>query len=194
MKYVLLNDSIFYECPLGRSEEKYLQAAGQHLVDLSDEEYMTGLGVVLHTGANYSYVLDNKDVLWLIEWPPGLIVVKLSPNGRMQWTALRSPIPDFGGRVPLPEDGSPEDYDDSINPQYTLIFTPIDAVEDPDCLEDFSVSDGETITDFQTALAHVNVLESTLTQSPPANIEDWVDQGKKNLERRWGEGIRLKTW
>jgi hypothetical protein len=153
---------------------------------------MTGLAAVLSTAARYSYVLDKQDVLWLVEWPPGLIVVQLSPSGHMRWTALRSPVPDFGGRLPLPEDGSPDDYD-GINPQYNLVFTPIDASDDPDCLEEFSVSDEETVTNFKAALAHVNVLESKIRQSALEDVA-WIDECKNNLALRCGEGIRLRTW
>jgi hypothetical protein len=192
MKYVLSVDSVFYECPVERSEEEYLQAAYSHLVDLSDDDYMSGLAAVLHTGAHYSYVLDSEDVLWLIEWEPGLIVVKLSPNGQMRWTALRSPVPDFGGRVPLPEDGSPDDYD-GVNPQYKLIFTSIDAAEDPEFLEDFSVADEETVTAFQTALAHVNTLEAKVEKFAPDEVTAWLRTCKDNLAQRCGEGIRLRT-
>ena len=51
---------------------------------------------ILHTFARYSYIIYRNNVYWCAEWEPGLIVVRFSPDGSLAWTALRSPIPNFG--------------------------------------------------------------------------------------------------
>jgi hypothetical protein len=191
MKYILLNDSTnLLECEVPPSESRYLQAAISSLEDLSDAEYLSSVVVVLRTSAKYSYVLDGINVLWLIEWQPGLIVVKFSPTKRMQWTAIRSPIPDFGGRIPLP----PDDCEDIQNPQYDLIYTSFDAAIDPDCTENFSKCDPETVSVFNAALAHVNSLEEKLKLDTNGEKLDWTEQCFRNIELRCGQGRRINTW
>ena len=107
--------------PVSDSDAAYLRQAATHLKPLSDKEYITGPAVILHTMAKYSYVLDSNELYWCIEWDPGLLIVKMVPDKKMEWVALRSPVPNFGGREPLPEDGDPDDYDCDDNPQYWLL-------------------------------------------------------------------------
>jgi hypothetical protein len=194
MKYILRKDSKLLECPVAEVEAKYLRAASTRLTGLSDEDYLSSFAVVLRTGAHFCYVLDGNSVLWLIQWQPGLIVLKLSPQGPMQWAAIRSPIPDFGGRTPLPEDGSPDNYDDDQNPQYTLIYTPVDAAIDPDCAEQFSYCDQQTISIFDAAIAHVNTLEAGLeSRIGEEELRAWIDQCKLHIDLMCGNGQRIET-
>src|SRR5262245_54611119 len=109
------DDPTLHMGPVPDSDATYLRRAAAHLNPLSDEQYMTGPAVILHTLAKYSYVLDGNELFWCIEWDPGLIIVKMVPNAEMEWVALSSPIPNFGGREPLPEDGDPDDYDGDDN-------------------------------------------------------------------------------
>src|SRR5262245_22318209 len=89
---------------------------------LSDAAYMLGPAVILGTFARYSYLLFDRAVYWCVEWEPGLVVVRFSGEGGMAWTAIRSPVPGFGGRTPLQEDL--DAYDETAdNPQYNLVFT-----------------------------------------------------------------------
>src|SRR5262245_61781520 len=124
------DDPTLHTGPVPENDAAYLRRAAAHLRTLSDEDYMTGPACILHTLAKYSYVLDDQDLYWCVEWPPGLLVVRMAPGKGLEWVALRSPVPNFGGREPLPEDGDPGEYDEDNNPQYNLIFTPWDAQYD----------------------------------------------------------------
>lgn len=179
--------------PVSESDADYLRRAAAHLQPLTDEDYMTGPAAMLNTMAKSSYVLDGNVLYWCIEWHPGLIVVKLAPDAELQWVALRSPVPGFGGRDPLPEDGNPDDYDeDSDNPQYNLIFTPWDAQFDPQNRESgsFVPADAAVQARFENALARVNALSSVIESRAAA--EGWYTRCKQNLEKWSGEGVRLK--
>lgn len=180
--------------PVAESDAAYLRLAAKHLKPLSDEDYMTGPAAVLHTAAKYSYVLDGKALYWCIEWDPGLLVVKLAPNAEMQWVALRSPVPNFGGREPLPADGDPDDYDeDQDNPQYNLIFTPWDAQYDEDYREsgEFIPADADVQTRFENALSHVNGLSDIMESRFGDDRDSWNELCQQNIEKWCGEGVRL---
>ncbi len=110
--------------PLAETDEEYLRRAGEHFVLLTEEQITHGLAVVFQTGARYSYVIDEDELLVCVEWQPGLLIIKVSEQQEFKWVALRSPIPNFGGRVPLPEDGDLDEYDGLDNPQYNIVFTP----------------------------------------------------------------------
>jgi hypothetical protein len=181
--------------PVPDSDATYLRKAATHLKPLSDGEYMTGPACVLRTAAKHSYVLDNHDVYWCVEWDPGLLVVRMSPGKQLQWVALRSPIPNFGGREPLPEDGDPDDYEGDNNPQYNLIFTPWDAQFDKQDREwgSFVPADDDVRTRFDNALAHVNSLVSVMESRYADNSDDWFNQCNQNLEKWCGEGVRLNS-
>lgn len=48
--------------------------------------------------ARFSYFLENDNVYWCIEWPPGLVVVRFSKDGTMDRTAVRSQVQGFDER------------------------------------------------------------------------------------------------
>src|SRR5947209_5162586 len=126
-RYVIFVDGVMLAAPLDDGDYQYF---ADHIMPslrpLSDEQYMEGPAVILHTFARYSYILYRDDVYWCAEWEPGLVVVRLSPDGRLAWTAMWSPVPNFGGREPAAEDV--RDYDeDAENRQYNLVFTAWDA-------------------------------------------------------------------
>lgn len=181
--------------PVPANDSAYLRQAATRLKPLSDEDYMTGPACILQTMAKYSYVLDDQDLYWCIEWDPGLLVVRMTPGKELQWVALRSPVPNFGGREPLPEDGDPDDYDDDDNPQYNLIFTPWDAQYDKQHRDwdSFIPADNEVQTRFENALARVNALASVMESRYADDREGWFERCKQNLEKWCGEGVRLKS-
>lgn len=181
--------------PVPESDASYLQKAATHLRPLSDEDYMTGPGAIVNSMAKYSYVLDGDVLFWCIEWEPGLLVVRMSPAATMQWVALRSPVPNFGGRKPLPEDGDPDAYGDDGNPQYNLIFTPWDAQFEKQEREwgGFVPADSDTQSRFESALSHVNELGGTMQSRFADDTESWFELSKRNIEEWAGEGVRLKT-
>lgn len=104
-RYVIFMNEVMLTAPLEDGDLRYLTT---HIIPnlrpLSSDEYIHGPAVLLYTVARYSYVLYQSDVYWCAEWEPGLIVVRFTPDGPMAWAALRSPIPNFGGRAADPKD------------------------------------------------------------------------------------------
>ena len=188
------DDPKLHTAPVPDSDAAYLRQAAKHLKAISDGDYITGPAAILHTMAKYSYVLDGNELYWCIEWQPGLVVVKIVPGAELQWAALRSPVPNFGGREPLSGDGDPGEYDDQDNPQYNLIFTPWDAQYDEQKREwrSFVLADAEVQTRFENALARVNALWSIVESRYADDREGWFILCSQNLERWCGEGVRLK--
>ena len=180
--------------PVPANDAAYLRQVASLMRPLSEEEYMTGPAVILHTMAKYSYVLDNHDLYWCVEWDPGLLVIRMSPKKEMMWAAIRSPVPNFGGREPLPEDGDPDDYDHDDNPQYNLIFTPWDAQYDEQYRErgSFVPADKDVQTRFENALSRVNKLGSVMESRYSDDMDGWFEVCKENLQAWSGEGIRIK--
>jgi len=187
-------DPTLHMGPVPSGDAAYLKQAATHLNPLSDEEYMTGPAAILHTMAKYSYVLDGEDLYWCIEWDPGLVIVKMAPKRGMEWIALRSPVPNFGGREPLPEDGDPKDFNPMNNPQYNLIFTPWDAQYEQRNREwgSFVPVTMEVQTRFSNALDRVNELGSVMESRFANERNSWFELCKDNLETWCGEGVRLK--
>ncbi len=188
------HDGKLHTGPVPDGDAAYLRKAATHLRPLSDEDYITGPACLLHTMAEYSYVLDDQVLYWCVEWDPGLLIVRMSPNQEMKWVAIRSPVPNFGGREPLPEDGDPDEYDEDDNPQYNLIFTPWDAQFDKDAKEwgSFVPADSEVQARFQRALTHVNSLGEVMQSRYADDRESWLSRCMQNLENRCGEGVRLR--
>lgn len=183
-------NATIYSTPVPSEDEAYLERVCTTLTPLSDEDYLNGPAAILQTGARYSYILAEENILWCIEWSPGLIVLRFSPNDRFKWTAIRSPVPEFGGREALPSDI--DNYDeDAHNPQYNLIFDPWDAQFDKEVRDwkKFQVSDNETCNKFQAALSRVNKLQQWVEHLQ--NDPSWVERCKSNLTSWTGEGIRL---
>jgi len=164
---------------------------------LSDEQYLQGLESIRYTAARFSYILYQGQVYWSVEWDPGLIVVRFSPQGTMAWTALRSPIPNFGGRIPDKEDllvyvaGAAEYLE---NHQYNLVFKAWDAQFEEDYRRwyAFERADEETATAYEAALEHVRSLGEQIKArfSSDEEIYRWTDQCTRNLKEWTREGIR----
>jgi hypothetical protein len=180
--------------PLANGDADYFRRGiVANLRPLSDDEYANGPAVFLHTLAKSSYVLYQNSVYWCTEWEPGLIVVRFSPDGPMAWVALRSPVPNFGGREPLPEDLG--DYDEDANPQYNLIFTPWDALFDDERRADdgFARADAQTVGVYESAFTRVSAIGEQLRMrySDEAGLAQWAVQCKQNLTRWASTGIRV---
>jgi hypothetical protein len=177
--------------PVEEGDAAYLRQATEHLRPLSDEEYMTGPAGVLQTFAKSSYVLDGDALYWCVEWEPGLLVIRMEPGKELQWVALRSPVPNFGGREPHPDDDP--DYDEDDNPQYSLIFDPWDAQFDVEYREwkQFVPAGAEVEARFENALARVNGLAEVM-RSRFDNDDTWLERCKQNIESWCGIGLRLQ--
>lgn len=187
------DESLLYAAPLARAEEAYLHRVKKTLRPLSHEEYMEGPAVILQTAAKYSYILDRDTVLWCIEWAPGLIVVQFTPGGGLAWTAIRSPVPDFGGREATPAEVAAFDSE-ADNPQYNLIYDPWDAqfdVEDREAKE-FVLASDDIATRYDDALAVVNDLAETMQDRYADEFELWSARCQENLAAWCGDGEKVE--
>jgi len=198
MQYVNLvysdgDQAVMHTAPVPSDDATYLRRVITMLRPLSDEDYLNGPAVVLHTPAKSSYILDGDALYWCVEWDPGLIVIRFLPHESMAWAAIRSPAPGFGGREATAAEW--DDYDeDAENPQYNLIFDPCDAQFDAEHREwrSFVPADSGVRTRFERALARVNELGALAEQRFSDNRDQWSRQCKQNLEEWCGQGIRLK--
>ena len=149
--------SVLWSHSVPPGEEAYLrESVLPGMRPLSDEEYRAGPAKILDTAAHYSYVLDGDVVYWCIERAPGLVVVRFAPDGSMAQAELRSPNPEFGGRVATAEELEDYDEDDEERAhQYRLVFDAWDAQFDEDeRAEEWEIVDDETKSRFDAALAH----------------------------------------
>jgi len=198
MQYVIFGEEdsekepVMYAAPVPDDDYDFLQ---HELIPtmrpMSDEEYMKGPAVILHTLARFSYILFKDDLFWCAEWAPGLIVVRLSPDATFAWTALRSPHPEFGGRKPAKKDIALFD-EDAENHQYNLVFDAWDAQFDKQKRSwgSFVPADRATRRKYLAALEHVNSLGKIMERRYSKSFDKWADKSKKNLEKWAGEGIR----
>lgn len=195
MKYINFvcqddNTERMYSAPVAEDDKAYFEKVLIHLKPLSKDQYQNGFGCIINTLARTSYIIDGSDLYWCSEWEPGFIVVKLSENGNMAWTAIRSPIPNFGDRPCTEEElyAYYEDGEDEENHQYNLIFTPWDAQFDEQHREwyGFEPADQETQDIFLKATKKANELHTVEQQS-----DEWFEQCKTNIAKWCGEGIRL---
>lgn len=169
--------------PVPEAEAEYFNEARVTLKEIGEEGFRSTFAPLFISAAKISYILDGDSFFALFEWNPGLII--LSVKGRkFKWTALRSPVPDFGGREPLPEDKADDFDEDEPNPQYDLIFGPWDAQFDEEYREDgeFVEASKEDCAPYQAAMT---TLEPMFVDAE-ANQNTW-----DRIEALAGEGIRL---
>lgn len=186
------DDAVMHTAPVAVDDVAYLRRIIAELRPLSEEDYMNGPAVMLHTLAKYSYVLNEHELFWCVEWAPGLIVVRLSPNEPMAWAAIRSPVPNFGGRATADADW--DDFDeDAENPQYNLIYDPWDAQFDAQDREwrSFVPADSDVQSRFGKALARANELGEIMELRFADDRDAWLVRCKQNLEEWCGDGIRV---
>lgn len=170
---------------LEQEEEDYMRdVVIPALRPLSIDEYLNGPAVIAHTLARWSYVLDEGDLFWCVEWDPGLLVVRFSSDGgRLSWCAIRSLNPEFGGRVASEEelDAFDEDAHDS---QYELVFTAWDAqhawhpVHDPDARDGFAAASPPDHLRCGRAFAQLDVLGSELKTRFGNDMGAWFERCK----------------
>lgn len=187
------DDQVLHTAPVPAEDAEYFERIIGVMQPLSDEDYMNGPAVVLHTLAKTSYILRGEELFWCIEWQPGLIVVRFVPGQPMAWAAIRSPVPNFGGREA--SEAELDAYDeDAENHQYNLIFRPWDAQFDAQNREWYSFvpADADVQSKFENALAHVNALGEIMEQRYSADRDAWLASCKQNLQDWSGEGVRLE--
>ncbi len=197
MQYVILVEQkrgapAMYTAPVDQDDAEYLRKAAETLQPLSPEAYMNGPAAILHMLSRYSYVLDGNDVYWCVEWLPGMIMIRFSRGGQMAWTALRSPVPDFGGRTPTKADK--EAYDaDALNHQVNIVFEPWTAQFDEDdrSAKGFRRADAKIEATFEAALSRVNEIGEQIETEHGDDLEAWVYRGEEEVAKMVGDGIRI---
>lgn len=182
-----------YAAPVPATDRAYLRRALATLRPLSDEQYASAHAAILNTLARFSYVVDDGNVYWCVEWAPGLVIVRLGP-GTMAATALRSPNPEFGGRQPTPEDLAADYDEDDENPQYDLVFRAWDSQFDDDDRREnrFKRADARTVAAFQEVIARLDELATRVVPDDATARRAWHSQCLRNLEAWAGEGLRLR--
>ena len=197
MQYVILVEQKrkapeMYTAPVAPADADYLVQAAKTLKPLSEEDYIRGPAAILHMLAHFSYVLVEDDVFWCVEWMPGLIVIRFSPDGKIAWTALRSPVPDFGGRTPSDADQANFDKE-APNHQVNLVFEPWSAQFDPEDreLKGFRPADQDAEARFEAALDRVNQIGQQIEQKYANDLEAWVYRGEEEVAKMVGDGISL---
>jgi hypothetical protein len=186
-------DPAMHAAPVAADDAAFLQRIIPQLGPLSEDDYMNGPAAVLHTAAKYSYILNAYEVFWCIEWAPGLIVIRFSPNQPMAWAAIRSRVPDFGGREA--SDAEWNDYDeDAEDPQYNLVFHPWDAQFDAQYRErrGFVPADSDVQSRFKRALFLANELAEVMERRFVKDRQAWFRGCEQNLKKWCGDGIRVK--
>ena len=173
--------------PVGFRESAYIRdEVLPRMKPLSDEEYIGGPLAILGTAARSSYVLHDLAVLWCVEWGPGLLVIRFSPSGDMQWCSLRSPVPNFGGRPATNEEMEAYDEDEP-NPQYTIVFDAWDAQFEAD-REGWQPASADEQSHWQSAMKHAEELGNpilALSTSDPEAFRRW--RSKSERSRIWRE-------
>lgn len=179
------DEGSWYVGPLRPSSEAYLEDfVLPRLEPVSREDYDAGFRGILQTGARSVYVLDEDIVYWCVEFDPGLLVLRFDPSGAVAGVAMRSPVPEFGGREPTPEDL--RDYDEELpNPQYRLIHDGWGAQFEAEERDAFRAASGRVLERFVRVVDQVD-----------GEID--VDLPEEELEAQlarviaWaGEGVRL---
>lgn len=161
---------------VGAHESKYVsQLVVPRLRPLSDIDYTNGPHGIRETGAPYSYVLYEACVLWCIEWDPGLLVVRFSPDGQFASCALRSPNPEFGGRSATESELATFD-EDAPNPQYDLVFNAWDAQSDPFERRGWKRASPGEVKVWQSAMARANEISSALDSLSAEERELWLER------------------
>lgn len=195
MKYLIhvheADDSVKkYTGDVWWQDGEYLEKCLQHLQPMTDEAYCNSLLVILNTGARWSYVIDHDIILWLVEWDPGFIVVRFGPDNLIAATAIRSPIPNFGGREATDADWDAYD-EDGENHQYNLIFHPWDAQMDPTCRGDYKPANETDAACFEACMKHANAIGHKAVQDNGSDLNGWREKCKATIDQWAGEGVRL---
>lgn len=184
-----------YHCaPVAKREAQYLRAhALPTLRPIDRETYVQCFAAVLGTAKRSSYVLDGSDVVWCVEWEPGLLVLRFSPDGSMSGTALRSPRRFFGrlsSSLTAEEQRAMErEADDEPAEQYRLVFDAWDAQFDTQHRKwgGFEKASAVLVRRHEAALAPVNALseqafaahgrDTTFAKQSFARLAKWAGTG-----------------
>jgi hypothetical protein len=145
---------------------------------LATDAYLEGPVAILGTAARWSYVLDGDDLLWCVEWDPGLLVIVVS-GATLSWCALRAPNPEFGGRVATEAELAAYD-EDARNSQYELVFRAWDAQLEEDLRDDFSPLHPCEQVAVDRAFAHLDTLDEELERRCGGDRRAWFERCERS--------------
>lgn len=168
---------------VGAAQARYLRDVVDPLLrPLTREQYTNDVHAILGTFARYSYVLHASHVYWCVEWSPGLLVVRFAPTGAIDWCALKSPNPEFGGRTATEAELDAFD-EDAPNPQYRLVFDAWDARELP-------LATAEQVGSWQAAMQVANEVGKTIADLDEPARQRWLEQSQQSPIYRGESAIR----
>ena len=163
------------------------------LTPISQDFYCKSFAAILQTLAKWSYILYQEKLYWCIEWTPGFIVLEFQPDGIIQGAALRSPIPTFGRRTPLPVDLENE-FDDELyeNHQYNLIFDAWDAQFDKQTRnwKKFLLVSKEDREQYDKCIRYIDNLASKVEELYQQDIKNFMQKSFDRIGKWAGEGKR----
>lgn len=177
-----------------KREARYLlRHALPTLRPIDRETYVQCFAAVLGTAQRSSYVLDGTHAIWCLEWKPGLLVLRFSPDGSMSGTALRSPRRFFGREEPLTpseQKAFEEEVEGGQPEQYRLVFDAWDAQFDEQVRRwnGFAEAPESLVSRLEAALEPVNALSDEAYEANGHRPEF----AKRSFERlaTWaGDGI-----
>ncbi|MFY7669766.1 hypothetical protein ACOSP6_01625 [Tenacibaculum sp. MEBiC06402] len=196
MKYIIWDED---DTPLSaevqiQDKEYFKRYVIPNLKPITENDYIEAFSVILHTAARSAYILFDEKCFWLIEWEPGLIILEFQKEEVINFTALRSPIPNFGGREPLEIDIVLEEEEDIDNHQYNLIFNAWDAQFDKQHREwyNFKSASQNELKLFNDCLLYADKLGDFTQSKFENNYENYLKTGKKKIQSLAGTGILTK--
>lgn len=163
------------------------------LTPISHDFYCKSFAAILQTLARWSYILYQEKLYWCIEWQPGFIVLEFQADGTIQGVALRSPIPTFGRRTPLPVDLENE-FDDELyeNHQYNLIFDAWDAQFDKQTRNwnKFQPVSKEDREQYDKCIRHIDNLASKVEELYQQDTKNFMQNCFDRIDKWAGKGKR----
>lgn len=167
--------------PVAPEDAVYVSdAVAPRLRPLPTNDYFDGPAGILRTLARWSYVLDGEDVFWFVEWNPGLLAVRVSGrDGSLSSCALRSPNPEFGGRVASAEELAAYD-EEAHDPQYSLVYRGWDPQLETDRRDEFRAATTDLQIRIDHAMAHLHALDAELERRIGGSTEAWLERCRRS--------------
>jgi len=168
MYTVIWDEERMLEAPVADAAVEFLDdVVGQALEPIHEEAYRDGPAVLLSTDARHVYVVTGDGVLWVVEWPPGVVVVRFSPDGSYA-----------AARLAVDED------DEDEHPAVELVAAPWAARFDADDRADlgFVPASDATRARWTAAMAAVERLAKAMSETlgDEDAVQDWQERAAES--------------
>ncbi|WP_286237874.1 hypothetical protein [Neptuniibacter halophilus] len=185
MKYIISKEleaqgRLYHSAPLEKSECEYFHTQVLPcLTPVSDQRYIQSFSIFKETHARWSYVLCEDKLYQCVLWPPGLIVLEFSPEGKIRAAAFNSLRPDHNA-----SDEAWDDYDETTDPQYNLVFEAWDATYDDWAYRQnhFSPASPEELALQHRCLRHIDRLVQQVEALHQVNPDSFIPFCKQNIQ------------